>query len=162
MALRRPGKKFREAYVACRFAAFRRASAVRLLPERDTIETPDFALKIGSNEQCFEITEADRPGRRRGDEDHSSLTRPVLVPDDEWTDPLEYQELVSHRVRKKAAKNYDECQGLLVWSNAWPIAKDKMLNTEWWQAACRPAANVFAEVWVGTANDGEGAFVRVS
>ncbi len=86
----------------------------------------------------------------------------IVVPGEEWTNPLEYQKLVSRRVRKKAGKRYDTCHGLLVWSNAWPIANDELLTAEWWQAACRPAANAFAEVWVGSANDVEGAFLRVS
>lgn len=161
MALLRPGKKYREAYVASRFAAFRKALSVRLLPESNEIVTPDFEMKVGEIVQRFEITEADRPGRRRGDEDRSTIERVEPVPDDEWTDPDEYQALVEYRARTKADKSYNRCEGLIIWSNAWPIANEQALTLDWWRTACKPAENAFAEVWVGANSELRNSFQRI-
>lgn len=161
MALLRPGKKFREAYVASRFAAFRKALSVRLLPESNDTVTPDFEMKVGGLVQQLEITEADRPGRRRGDEGHSTIEGLVPIPDDEWTDPDEYQALVARQASTKADKSYDRCEGLIIWSNAWPIANEQVLTLEWWRTACKPAESAFTEVWVGTKSELRDGFHRV-
>lgn len=161
MALRRSGKRFREAYAASRFARFRGADEIRLLAERGQEVTPDFEMRIGGVAHRFEITEADRPGRRRGAEDHSPITRLVPVQDDEWVEPDKYQTVVSCRAHAKAAKRYDSCQGLVIWSNAWPIADEEKLTLDWWRCACEPARGAFREVWVGMDVELQDVFQRI-
>ena len=145
------GQSFRDAFVASRFAAFRDAENVRLLRPRHGQPTPDFAILLNDvEEQWFEITEADRPGRRRQheyqcgfrDERFRSLT------DEEWTDADTYQDVVRSIVTKKAAKSYDQCQGLIVWSNAFGITDDDKIGPLWWLEACGPGLDRFEEVWV--------------
>lgn len=161
LALRNAGRDFREAYVAARFAGHRQASHVRLLPPRQTIPTPDFAIKVGGAELLFETTESDRPGRKRGAEEFDAGDILRAIPDHHWVCPAEYLDLVRQRVQSKAGKAYDKCNGLLVWSNAFPIADEEPLTIDWWRDACLPARDAFAEVWVGRNRELEDAFLRV-
>lgn len=163
MSMRGPGKDFREAYVAARFATFRHADLVRLIPprERERIPTPDFAVRIGATELWFETTEADRPRRKRGNEDHSPIDKPQRIPDSHWVEPESYQRLVQQRTRSKAAKKYDKCDGLIIWSNAFPRANEDHLTLDWWRIACLPARNAFPEVWVHTSCETVDVFQRL-
>lgn len=161
LAIHRQGQDFREAYVASRFAQMRQADAVRLLQPLSDQPTPDFAVKISSCELWFETTEADRPGRKRGDEDHRPICVPRPIPDKHWVLPDDYQIQVSERALSKASKRYDRCDGLIVWSNAWPIDNQQTLTPQWRQDACRPAKHAFSEVWVGKNVDLKDVFMRI-
>ena len=146
--LTRQGRDYREAFVACRFAKMRGAIKVRLLAPNGLSPTPDFAVIIDENELWYETTETDRPGRKRGDEDHTPTDKVVMIPDDDWTDPQEYFTLVQQRVQRKAAKTYAKCDGLIIWSNAFPVKTDFKLTPDWWRGAAQSAIGEFTEVWV--------------
>jgi uncharacterized protein (DUF885 family) len=59
-------REFREGFIAARFAVQLRADRVRLLRTEDTAPTPDFAVRLANKELWYEITEVDRPERKRG------------------------------------------------------------------------------------------------
>jgi hypothetical protein len=152
-ALLRPGTEYREAFVAARFAKFRRGDLVRLL-RPDTCPTPDFAIRLDGSELWFETTEADRQGRKRdleyAEENYSqSIER---IPDEEWVEPNAYLRVIQERCTKKAAKGYERCDGLIIWSNAFPIANLDAMDLAWWQRALRPASIAFSEVWYHARN----------
>lgn len=160
MSMHRAGKDFREAYVAARFARHREARSVRLLPPRNSAPTPDFAVRIGVAELWFETTEADRPERKRGDGDLSPRGGPECIPEHHWVEPADYKDLVRQRVQSKASKAYGKCDGLVVWSNAFPIADADLLTVDWWRDACLPAKVAFAEIWVGRSHELAYVFQR--
>jgi hypothetical protein len=143
-ALERIGRDFRESFVAAHFAKHREADAVRLLRPHNTA-TPDFAIRLGDSEHWYEITEADRPGRRRGQENLPTV--PQLVEDHEWTTSDAYFEIVLARAEKKACKTYARCDGLIIYDNAWPITDREAMTRAWWLKATAPARAVFPEVW---------------
>ena len=145
-SLRRRGKEFREAFVAGRFAAIRRASSVRLLEPHGNKPTPDFAIRLADSELWFETTEIDRPGRRRGQE--PPVVGCEYIPDEDWVTPEAYSSEVAKRVQSKAAKSYAKCDGLIIWSNAFPIEREDQLTSSWWADAAAPARDAFPEVWV--------------
>ena len=159
MAMRRPGTAYREAFVASRFAKHRGSELVRLLPPRKR-PTPDFALKLAGEELWYETTEVDRPGRKRGLEyaDESSGNLVEQIPDEHWVEPDAYQAVIHERCVQKASKRYDKCDGLIIWSNAFPIGNEDQLNTEWWIHAIRAAQGSFPEVW----RHFRGEFSRIS
>lgn len=161
LALRRPGKDFREAFVASRFARWRNASFVRLLEPHKLLPTPDFAIRLGASEFWFETTEADCPGRKRGDEVEAPEGTISQIPDDHWVEPSEYQALVRERVLVKASKEYSKCDGLIIWSNAFPIADEEGLTPDWWRAAVTPAEDKFDEIWVGIREELVEKFHRI-
>lgn len=144
------GQKYRDGHVASRFAQYCEADRVRLLEPRFGQSTPDFALLFGEVEQRFEITEADRPGRRRTEEYRNELftkeTR--LLNDDEWTTAIDYKAVIEAIVRKKSTKRYDNCYGLIVWSNAFGITDDEEISPAWWSEACTSGWDSFREIWV--------------
>jgi len=146
LALKGPGKDFREAYVAAKFATARGADLVRLLEPNGHQPTPDFAISLFGSELWFETTEIDRPNRRRGDEVRTSLVE--SIPDDEWISPNAYAVVTHQRVDAKTKKNYSKCDGLVIWSNGFPIENESTLTLEWWQSAARPASDIFSETWV--------------
>jgi hypothetical protein len=120
-------KKLQEALVAARFAermAAGRPDRVRLL----TSARPDFAILRGNTEYLFEIVEADRPERRRGDEYRklAELKRLGVSPKPELVDPdAEAAQAVSviiDRVRAKFKKRYSADTHLLIYVNTWEPA----------------------------------------
>lgn len=143
-------QRYRDCYVASRFAQFRAADRMRLLEPRVGQATPDFALLFGKTEQRFEITEADRPGRRRTEEYRTELfpTEMRLLEEDEWTTAFDYKAVIEAAVRKKSAKRYDKCHGLIVWSNAFGITDDEAITALWWSEACALGWKNFREIWV--------------
>lgn len=147
-AMRRAGAAFRESFIASRFAAHRKADAVRLLRPRKQA-TPDFAIMLNQVEAWYETTEADRPGRKRMDEYASDDQQAGVehIPDDHWVEPDTYADVINVLTTRKGQKSYDKCDGLIIWSNAFPIAQQDQLNERWWQEAARPAQTAFPEVW---------------
>lgn len=148
LALLRPGTEYREAFVAARFAKYRSSERVRLL-RPSSIPTPDFAIVLDGFEYWFETTEADRPGRKRdleyAKEDHSDAFE--SVPDELWVEPDTYLTIIQERCTKKAAKSYEKCDGLIIWSNAFPISDQESLDGDWWKLATSPALGAFPEIW---------------
>jgi hypothetical protein len=146
-ALLQQGQLFREAFVANRFAAERAAECVRLLRPR-TAPTPDFSIRLEGRECWYETTETDRPRRRRGLEYKAEEPALRTVADDAWTDPDAYFGVVRGAATKKAAKVYSKCDGLIIWSNAFPIANEESIDAAWWLRATEPAHAAFLEVWI--------------
>lgn len=146
-AMLRPGREYREAFIAARFALHRNAELVRLIvPKAEP--TPDFAIQLAGQELWFETTEVDRPGRRRGEEYKDGVPQTTqLVPGNEWVTPEEYLAVIGTAVLAKARKAYEKCDGLIIWSNAFPISDWDSLTDDWWAVAARPAISAFDEVW---------------
>jgi hypothetical protein len=144
------GQVYRDGHVASRFAQCREADRVRLLEPRFGQATPDFAIRFGQTEQRFEITEADRPGRRRTKEYRTELpaTETRLLEDDEWTTAIEYKAVIEARVLNKSSKQYDQCHGIIIWSNAFGITDDEVITPLWWSEACATGWRSFQEIWV--------------
>jgi len=146
------GKSFREAYMASRFALFRGAEAVRLLPETGQ-HTPDFAIRLHGQELIYENTEADNPLLHRNEayettcrqfgigEAHPTTTPVMISPD-------AYATEIARLVAKKVAKHYQRCQGLLIRSNTTWIEGLEDPPLDWWRAACAGAKARFEECWV--------------
>lgn len=102
----------RDAWIAGRFATALSSDLVRLAPA----ERPDFEIQTDGVIQQFEATEADRDGRRRGDEQGS----PALEPDpvEQWRARFEAIPAALDRVvTKKVAKNYPPEVGLAIYVN---------------------------------------------
>jgi hypothetical protein len=147
-ALLRPGTEYREAFVAARFAKHRSSERVRLL-RAGSRPTPDFSVLLDEAEHWFETTEADRPGRKRdleySEENHFDGFE--NIPDEHWVEPDAYLAVIQERCAQKAAKGYDKCDGLIIWSNAFPISNWDHLDENWWKLAAAPAQGAFPEVW---------------
>lgn len=149
-AMWKEGQAFRDAFVASRFAILRAAEKVRLLSPRYGQATPDFAILVDNAEQWFEVTEADRAGRKRQNEYQGGFRDvPVrLLAEEEWTNANAYKCVVQSLVTKKASKAYDRCRGLIVWSNAFGIIDDEKITQKWWSQACESGWRSFEEIWV--------------
>jgi hypothetical protein len=115
-------KPLSEAYAAAMFGTIRSQSApcsIRLI--RDGF--PDFELRFAARVDQFELTEADREGRRRGDEyrEAAALRAMGLRPTPEAFDPLEQQRAAlpaaALAIQRKAAKHYRPAPHLLVYVN---------------------------------------------
>ncbi len=117
-------KPLREAWAAARYAtilAQDRPVSVNL--ERDRF--PDFNLRVRDELQCFELVEADREGRRRGEEYRRAAAREEagLPPELEEFDPWEEEQraipAITRAIEAKAGKHYKPATHLLVYVNFW-------------------------------------------
>ena len=115
-----------------------------MLPPREA-STPDFAILLQGEERWYETTEADRPGRKRGAETFSETIQHIQ--DDEWVEPEAYLNIIRERTASKARKSYEKCEGLIIWSNAFPIAREHEIDEAWWKLAAEPARAAFPEIW---------------
>jgi hypothetical protein len=104
----------RDAHIASRIATTLPAEAVRLCPD----QWPDFELKIDGVRRLFEVTEADVPGRRRGDEYLSDDHLIEDDPDEDWRNRFEAIPVALDKViSKKLAKKYSGNASLIVYVN---------------------------------------------
>lgn len=110
---RQPGLAFlRDAWIAARVASALAADQVRLV----AAEWPDFEIQTDRQLQQFEATEADRDGRRRGDEPDDIEFRHDPV--EEWRDRFEAIPAALERVvTKKVNKDYPPGIGLVIYVN---------------------------------------------
>lgn len=102
----------RDAWIAGRVATALSCDLVRLSPT----ERPDFEIQMDGLIQHFEATEADRDGRRRGDERDG----PELEPDpvEQWRERFEAIPAALDRVvTKKIEKRYPPGVGLVIYVN---------------------------------------------
>lgn len=141
----------RNAWVATRLACVSLADAVRL--GRD--QWPDYEARIGQTIQQYEITEADMPGRRRGDEYKSLAARsaegPILKPDpvENWIARAEQAPIALRLAAKaKAKKGYPRSARLVIYLN---IGEYDIRHNE--IEAAMPDSTVsareaFSQVWV--------------
>jgi hypothetical protein len=115
-------KPLLEAWAAAKFATvLSQDRQVTLRLERDRF--PDFQLKVCDEFQQFELVEADREGRRRGNEYQEIAEREAqgLPPETEMFDPGEEEsEAISalgRAIKRKAAKKSNPCPHLIVYVN---------------------------------------------
>lgn len=102
----------RDAWIAGRVGTALSSDLIRLSPT----ERPDFELQMNGLIQQFEATEADRDGRRRGEERDC----PELQPDpvEQWRERFEAIPAALDRVvTKKVAKPYPAGVGLVIYLN---------------------------------------------
>ena len=97
-----PGVQFlRDAWIASRLATGLSAGQVRLWPGNQ----PDFEVVVGAKALLFEATEADKPGRKRGDEYLQSEEEARPDPVSEWRQrfemiPKALEKAISKKVKK--------------------------------------------------------------
>jgi hypothetical protein len=97
-----PGVQFlRDAWIASRVATGLSAGQVRLWPGNQ----PDFEVVVGAKALLFEATEADKPGRKRGDEYLQSEEEARPDPVSEWRQrfemiPKALEKAISKKVKK--------------------------------------------------------------
>jgi hypothetical protein len=141
---------FREAHAALTFASLRAATKVRLIEA----DRPDFEVELGLHIHAYEFTEADTPGRRRGQEIAADRTIGANIPvsrpfpSDEWLTPHLAEQILRSAAAKKANGGYEPHCGLLILLN--PIEFDAY-RTEieaLMQDATYVACRCFSEVWV--------------
>ena len=141
-----------EAFAAARFSAIRGAVAVRLIPD----PRPDFEVRTHQGQEAWELTEADVPGRRRGQEYSEAVARVdagfSAVEDDSvenWHARADHAAPSILRLAvKKAGKSYTPDTRLLIYLN---IDEFGIRHQEIEAAmldATAPARDAFAEVWV--------------
>ena len=148
-----PGIDFiREGLAAATFGKAREADAVRLVAKTD--HWPDFEIRLNGMVEAWEITEADVPGRRRGDEyrddplmagdkalglDHAEnyIARAERAPD-----------AIRARCLAKAAKRYGGRAALLIYLNISDFGTRHKEIEECFPWATAPAKDAFTEVWI--------------
>ncbi len=135
----------REAIIAADFGAIRGASLVRLVPEVE--RRPYFELIFPDRTERFEQVEADRDGRRRGDDYEALAQMPtcyvhhVEVPSQE-----EVIEIVRRTARKKA-KPYPAGTRLLIYLNLPRFPSDECLLASFPEAISE-ACPFFSAIWI--------------
>lgn len=142
-AMHQPGRTFREAFIATRFARHRGAGLVRLLHENGRETTPDFQITVDSQSFCFETTEADFPDRRRQGE----ARRPSGIEPMEFISRSAMVECIRERATKKATKRYSNCRGLVIYINPPSFTVEPALRWRDLVESGEPAAKAFPEVW---------------
>lgn len=143
LAMLSPGKVFREAFVAARFAERRGASRVRLLREQPPLNMPDFELLVSGDVFRFETTEADIPGRKRQDEYRQPRKAEPML----FTDLDVMVQQMRALAAKKASKAYEGCQGLVIYVNPPAFSFEPQMRWESLVRGGEPAAAAFPEVW---------------
>lgn len=138
----------RDAHIAATFAKSRAARRVRLCAGN----RPDFEIDGADGTRLFEATEADLPGRRRGDEYRATLGKPdtmVHVENAEINANIAaVPGALTARAVGKAGGGYDPAWGLVIFLNVATYGCDKEEIEDCMEAATQPAANAFSEVWV--------------
>lgn len=115
-------KQLREALAAAKYAALR-SNHTSLQIRLELGRFPDFQICTSLQIEPFELVEADRAGRRRGEEYRIAEEREAagLPPEPELFDPIEERqtaiEAIVRAVEGKAAKNYRPSPNLLVYVN---------------------------------------------
>lgn len=117
-----------DAWVAARVAMVTEADEVRLCPD----EWPDYEERTQGEVAQYEITEADRPGRKRGAEykglssetDASDLRH---VSDEEWENRTATAlAALQDRAKNKATKCYPRTASLVIHLNVGGVQRDKL------------------------------------
>lgn len=138
----------RDAHIAATFAKSRAAGRVRLCAG----ERPDFEIEVFNATHLYEATEADLPGRRRGDEYRATLGKPdamVHVENNKINVNIAaVPGALNRRAADKADGGYDPAWGLVIFLNVATYGCDKEEIEDCMEAATQPAANAFSEVWV--------------
>ena len=117
-------KPLREAWAAARYATIlSQDRPVSINLERDRF--PDFNLRVRHELQWFELVEADREGRRRGEEYHRAAASEAAGQSLELVhfDPAEEEQAaiaaIIRAIEAKAGKHYKPKPHFLVYVNLW-------------------------------------------
>lgn len=114
---------------------------------------PDFALKFGDREIEYELTEADRDDRRRGDEYRKQAEQEEagLPQEHEMFDPGEEQQAaylaVERAVALKASKHYQPKAELVVLVNLWSFDLQEV-DWERLRNLTEPHRSEFPAIWI--------------
>jgi hypothetical protein len=148
-----PGLDFiREGWAAAMFGQARKADAVRLVPE--ATRWPDFEIRLNERVGSWEVTEADIPGRRRGQEYRDD---PLMVGDkalglDHTENYIARAERIPEAIRvcceTKAAKHYGERAGLLIYLNPSDFGTHHQEIVNSFLEATAPAKDSFTEICI--------------
>lgn len=152
----------RDAWIASRVATALSSDSVRLIPDH----RPDFELQRSGQPQQFEATEADRDGRRRGDEPDDPTPRDDPVED--WRKRFEAIPAALDRViTKKLSKDYPPGVSLVVYVNLGCYGAYVREGPPMLQRCTSPAKQKFKSVfaiWEGTLyrfwDSGRSSFAR--
>jgi len=144
-----PGLAFlRDAWAAAKLGLARKAIAVRLVVD----EWPDFEIEIDKLVEQFEYTEADIPGRKRGDEYRSASDAGFPVeydPVEDWEERARLiPQAIKNAVSKKIQKQYSKKVNLLIYLNIdeWGIRQREIEAC--FDITVGIAKDSFTNVWV--------------
>lgn len=148
-----PGIEFiREGWAAATFGIAREADSVRLVAA--TVRWPDFEIRLNQRVESWEFTEADVPGRRRGQEyrDDPLMTGDKALGLDHTENYMARAERAPEAIRArcmaKAAKRYDGRAALLIYLNISDFGTRHQEIVKSFPEATAPAKDAFTEVWV--------------
>jgi hypothetical protein len=149
----------RDAWVAARVATLVSAGRVRLCAG----ERPDFELQFDNETRQFEVTEADMPGRKRGDEcwhdpvvKESAVSGPVVEYEPEESSATHFEaisESLKSVIAKKLDKKYDRDACLMIYLNFESYGAYREAGMSMLRDCTEPAKDFFDEVmvyWEGT------------
>jgi hypothetical protein len=139
----------RDAWVAAKLASTFGPDSVRLGPDR----WPDCEMRIEGDVRQFEMTEADIPDRRRGDEYKAAAANPLdgpkLDPVEDWIARAEQApNALQFAAKEKARKGYPASARLVIYLN---ISEYGLMQKEIEAAmasSTAPAKDAFCQVWV--------------
>lgn len=138
---------WREAFVGSQFANYMGAEWVRLIAP--PLERPDFEMLLNGAIHQYEVTEADRPNRRRHDEYREAAVSGETWCYDHVDGPEEVVAILARATEKKVAKaaDYNSHTSLIIYLNVWCAMPDTERYT-CFREGTRAAQGVFSEVWV--------------
>ena len=150
-----PGIGFlREAWAAAKFGDVRCAESVRLVPA--DAQWPDFEIQLGGICSSWEFTEAQVPGRSRGQEYAERAKRRAAGGSDSRADPVEdwikradsAPEAMRAAAGGKAAKGYSAKAGLLILLTLSEYGIRQTQIESCFPVETEVAKDAFSEVWV--------------
>jgi hypothetical protein len=145
-----------EAYVGAELGVIRGAVSVSLIDA----ERPDFALQFDNRTELYEVVEADRPGRRRGDEYKALKAAGYPIthwPVEDWANGEQAYDALHAMAEKKAKKAaklaakgipYPEQTRLLFYLNLMDFGAHTEEIISVFSRAIEPARKGFSSVWV--------------
>lgn len=145
-------KPLHEAYVAALFSKIRgqgHTTQVKLSAE----EFPDFILRLDNELHEFEITEADRPDRKRGKEYREAATNAMngIKPELKLYDPDEEEvaalPAIAEAIKRKASKCYNPLPHLLIYVN-FSLYRDLPLTDMQADELTHAWREKFASIWL--------------
>ena len=142
---------YRDAFCAHEFATLVGADLVRLVGE----ERPDFQIDVAGAVSAFEVTEADTPGRKRGEEVQERRKRRVAgqpfvehFPYENWLTPEQADVALRMAAERKNRPVYDRSGGLVILLNPIEFGAHQQAIEDLMADATAAVRNRFASVWV--------------
>ena len=142
---------FRDAQRALNFATLLRAEKVRLT----ATDPPDFELQISGEIRAFEVTEADIPGRKRGDE-YKEKRRlrtsggPVVrhLTAEEMPSSQVVASILKRAAERKTDDRYLPEWGFLIYLNVWNFGAERNEVEAVMHEATTVVKDRFSTVWI--------------